>query len=172
MRFGPSLWLELKHKDGTLSGKRRVGIPKRDVLAFFGEGTVTPEMLRIQQRLYGEQVEQVLREVADLCGRYREPLRADCLVNYRRVPWQDEAGALRITLDLALAFFAPPEDLWRRETALVLETLGTPVGVERRCVLEIKTRGPHPPWLASVLVEAGAVREASKFEAASQAVHG
>jgi VTC domain-containing protein len=173
VRYRPSLWLELKHKDGTRTGKSRLGIPKRDVPGFFADGVVTLEMLRIQERIYGEEGEQLLREAADLVGRFRDPLRADCLVNYRRVAWQDDPGTLRVTIDLGLACFAPPEDLWHRDYALVRETLGVPAGVENRCVLEIKSRGPHPPWLASVLEEAGAVRAAySKFETASRAVHG
>ena len=115
----------------------------------------------------------MLREVAGLCGRLSQPLQADCLVNYRRVAWQDDAGALRITVDLGIAFFAPPADLWQRNYALVRETLGAPSTVEGRCVLEVKTRGTPPSWLAGVLADGGAVREAySKFESASQAVHG
>ncbi|MGH6960391.1 MAG: VTC domain-containing protein, partial [Dongiaceae bacterium] len=36
VRPRPTLWLEFKHKDGARTGKRRLGIPKRDVPAFFG----------------------------------------------------------------------------------------------------------------------------------------
>jgi hypothetical protein len=173
VRFRPALWLEIKHKEGTRTGKRRLGIPKRDVPGFFGRGVVTPEMLRIQERVYGAEAEQVLREVAALCGRLDEPLQADSLVNYRRVAWQDDAGTVRVTIDLGIAFFAPPADLWQRQYALVRETLGEPGAVERRCVLEIKMRGEPPPWLPTVLAGCGAVREPySKFESASRAVHG
>jgi len=173
VRYRPELWLELKHKDGTRTGKRRVGIPKQEVPVFFTQGIVTPEMIRIQQRTHGAEADQVLREVADLCRRFAEPLRADCLVNYRRAAFQDDPGTLRVTLDLALAFYDPPEDLWRRNYALVRETLGEPRQSEGRCVLEVKSRGPWPAWLGPALSDMGAVRHAySKFEAASKAVRG
>jgi len=171
--FRPALFLEIKHKDGSRTGKRRVSIPKRDVPGFFGQGAITPEMIRLQEHVYGPAAERVLREVADLLGRYQEPMRADCLVNYRRLVWQDEPGAVRMTLDLGIAFFAPPEDLWQRDYTLVREELGSAVAVERRCVLEVKARGTPPAWLDTMLAQTGAVREGySKFEAASRAVHG
>ena len=55
-------------------------------------------------------------------------MQADCLVNYRRLPWQDADGKLRVTLDVGLELFAPPADLWQRRHALVRESLGTPAG--------------------------------------------
>jgi len=167
------LWLELKHREGSLTGKRRLGIPKRDVPGFFAQGIITPKMLRIQRRVFGEEAEQVLREVAQLCSRFSEPLRADCLVNYNRLPWQDDAGMLRVTLDRKLAFFSPREDLWQRDDMLRRMKLGTPRAEEQRCVLEVKAPGQHPSWLTTLLSEIGAEqRHYSKFEAASEAVHG
>ena len=49
------------------------------------------------------------------------------------------------------------------------ESLGTPVAAEARKVLEVKTRGPAPAWLAELGL---APIEFSKFEAASTAIHG
>jgi hypothetical protein len=173
VKYQPVLWLELKFRDGDRSGKRRIGIPKRDVPGFFARGLVTGEMIQLQRPLYGAEGEAVLREIADYCGRYPEPFRADCLVSYRRLPWQDEAGALRVTLDVGLEFYAPPADLWQRDYALVRETLGTPVGRHAGAVLEVKTRQALPGWLAELLARSGAVRASySKFEEASRAVHG
>src|SRR5687768_11609495 len=100
VKFQPVLWLELKFKDGTKTGKRRIGIPKRDVPAFFARGHVTSEMVDLQRPSYGVDGEAVLREVASYCALYEEPFRADCLVNYRRLPWQDDEGRLRVTLDV------------------------------------------------------------------------
>ena len=49
------------------------------------------------------------------------------------------------------------------------KSLGAPVAAEARRVLEVKTRGPAPAWLA----ELGLTPiEFSKFEAASTAIHG
>jgi hypothetical protein len=173
VKYQPLLWLELKFREGTRSGKQRVGIPKRDVPAFFAEGLVTAEMVALQRPLHGPDAEGALREVAAYCGRYRQPFRADCLVNYRRLPWQDPDGSLRVTLDLGLELFAPPADLWQREHALVRETLGTPVGRYPGAVLEVKARGAQPAWLDALLTDVGARRaDFSKFEEASRAVHG
>lgn len=173
VRYHPVLWLEIKWRDGVRTGKRRVGIPKADVPEFFGTGRITRDMAEIQEGVYGSDAAAVLAELSALCGRFREPLRADTLVNYRRLAWQDEAGDLRVTLDVGPAFFRPPEDLWSRRHALVREALGTPAGTEPRCVLEVKTRRQPPPWLADLLAKAHARPVAySKFEEASRAVHG
>jgi hypothetical protein len=173
VRHTPVLWLELKHRDGARSTKRRVGVPKRDVPAFFAEGRVTKEMIAIQAQTGDAESARTLTEVAELCGRFAEPLRADCLVNYRRVAWQDDSGTLRVTLDLGVAFFAPPADLWTRARALVRPSLGAPGGHESRSIVEIKSRDTLPPWLIDVLAHAGASRVPySKFESASRVVHG
>ena len=84
-------------------------------------------MIELQRASYGQESEAVLREIADYCGRYDEPMQADCLVNYRRMPWQDDEGNLRVTLDVGLEFYPPPADLWERRHPLVRESLG-PVG--------------------------------------------
>jgi len=173
VRYQPVLWLELKHKERSFTGKRRIGIPKQDVPAFFAEGRITPEMVDIQTEAYGSDARGVLDAVAELCARCEEPLRADCLVNYRRTAWQDEAGELRVTIDTGLAFYHPPADLWSRSWALVRPTLGPTVASEQRRVLEIKSRAALPGWLVDAL-DAHQIRPAafSKFQAASAAVHG
>jgi hypothetical protein len=173
VKYQPVLWLELKFKDGSRTGKRRIGIPKKDVPGFFAHGAITREMVELQQPTYGAEGEAVLREIAEYCGRYGEPFAADCLVNYRRLPWQDAEGNLRVTLDVGLEFYAPPADLWRRDHALVRETLGPARGRQDRAVLEIKARGAMPGWLEALLGDVRAERDKfSKFEAASRAVHG
>lgn len=173
VRFQPILWLELKHKEGANTGKRRIGIPKHDVPAFFANATITPEMVKIQEETYGKEAGAVLAAVATLCASCEEPMRADCLVNYRRAAWQDPAGDLRITIDSGLAFFAPPDDLWARDWALVRQTLGPTVGAEPRRVLEIKSHGELPGWLTELLrAERVEPLPFSKFDAASSAVHG
>lgn len=173
VKYQPILWLELKFKDGARTGKHRLGIPKRDVPAFFAAGIVTPEMVEIQRAEFGPDGEQVLRQIADYLRRFDEPMRADCLVNYRRLPWQDAEGNLRVTLDVGLEYYAAPTDLWQRRAALVRESLGAAMGRETRGVLEVKSRGPYPDWLTALLEQVGAHRRVfSKFEEASRAVHG
>lgn len=173
VRYQPVLWLELKHRQGEHTGKQRVGIPKRDVPAFFAQGRITEAMVQIQQTSYGARAQDVLDSVAALCASCAEPLHADCLVNYRRQAWQDETGELRITLDTGVAFYAPPSDLWDRSWALIRQTLGTPVASESRRVLELKSRGELPSWLASLLDDTAIeISQFSKFEAAASAVHG
>ena len=173
VRFQPILWLEIKSRDGVHSGKRRIGLPKRDVPAFFARGEVTPEMVQIQEASHGAEARSVLEAVRDLCSSCSEPLRADCLVNYRRKAWQDAAGELRVTLDSGLAYYRPPDDLWDREWALLRSTLGTPVASAEHRVLEIKSRADQPAWLKELLQTQGIqLASFSKFEAASSAVHG
>lgn len=173
VRYQPILWLELKHRDGVHTGKRRVGIPKRDVPEFFRHGRITAEMIDIEQQRHGDRAAATLEAVAKLCASCAEPLRADCLVNYRRTAWQDPPGELRVTIDTGLGFFAPPADLWDRNWALVRPTLGAPVALEPRRVLEVKSLGEQPSWLADLLRSRDVVATSfSKFEAASGAVHG
>ena len=169
VRFQPIVWLEVKSKDAGFTGKQRIGLPKVDVPAFFAEGRLSPAMLQIHEATYGGDARAALEAVARLCTSCKEPLRADCLVNYRRQAWQDDDGAVRLTIDHGLAFFTPPDDLWSRRKALVRESLGTPTRTEPRKVLEVKTRGPAPGWLRELGL---APIEFSKFEAASAAVHG
>jgi len=170
----PLLWLELKFKEGTKTGKRRMGIPKRDIPAFFGQGFVTSETIDVRRTLYGSEDAAVLRAIAEYCGRFDEPFRADCLVNYRRLPWQGREGNLRVTLDVGLEFYEVPADLWtRRSRALLRESLGRPKGRQPNAVLEVKARGHLPDWLRDLLANVGASQTGySKFEEASRAVHG
>jgi hypothetical protein len=173
VQYQPALWLELKLRDGATTGKRRIGIPKHDVAAFFADGLVTPEMIELQRPLYGAEGEKVLREIAAYCGQYGQPFRADCLANYRRLPWQDAEGQLRVTLDVGVEFYAPPPDLWQREHALVRESLGPARGRQTSGVLEIKSRAAWPAWLGELLRPFRVQRcSYSKFEEASLAVHG
>ncbi|MEE9391423.1 MAG: VTC domain-containing protein [Planctomycetota bacterium] len=178
--FSPVLWLETKRRRGQRTMKHRFGIPKRELAAFFASGVVTEEMVRIQIGAFGGAAQDVLADLAELCRPYDGPLRADCLVNYRRRAWQDSGGTLRITLDNNLSFFAPPPDLWRRQQAMTRETLGPPAGTLSTCVLEVKTRGTLPGWLEASLAQLHAVTARlttpsdapfSKFLAGSDAIH-
>jgi hypothetical protein len=111
--------------------------------------------------------------VVAYCQSLNEPLRASTVVNYRRLSFQDLKGELRVTLDLSLAFYLPPGDLWTREQALLRSTLGNPGGALKAAVLEVKRRAENPPWLAALLARTGVTEVSfSKFVAATQAVYG
>lgn len=172
VRYHPVLWLEVKYKEADRTRKRRLAIPKADVPGYFGSGRITTTMEELAARHEAGGAE-VLAEVAAICARHGEPFHADCLVNYRRLAWQDDAAGLRVTLDVHLGFFRPPPDLFARRQALVREGLGAPAGREPRCVLEVKSLGGTPAWLADLLAEVGARRvQFSKFCEASRTVHG
>jgi SPX domain protein involved in polyphosphate accumulation len=178
VKYTPVLWVETKARVGSRTRKNRLRLPKQEVPAFFAEGVITEAMVTIQQQQYGDQARAMLEEVRQMCSRFGTPLQADCLVNYRRRAWQDDEGLLRVTLDSNLVFFAPPEGLWARSTALVHGTLGASVGRQPNFVLELKTRGSLPGWLSDFLADlpaSGSTDDAprfSKFIAASEAVHG
>jgi len=173
VRFTPVVWLELKSKIGNRTTKRRIGIPKKDVPAFFGSGTITPEMIALQRDDYGKDATRVLDEVAQICRQYGQPLQADVLINYCRNAWQSADGALRVTLDRSVSFIEPPKDIWQRKHALVRETLPAPTVVLPDCILELKSRGPLPDWLTAAVARLGLQEAAfSKFVTGSRAVHG
>jgi hypothetical protein len=172
VRYQPTLWLEVKSRDGGQSTKRRIGIPKHDVPAFFTRGEISAEMIELQTPAFGDAARSVLKAVAELCASCGEPLRADCLVNYRRKAWQDDAGQTRITLDREIAFYPPPADLWTREWALTRRTLGPATGSEARVIVEVKLLAEAPPWLAQLLAaHAMEPIRYSKFESAAACVH-
>lgn len=189
VRFDRVLWFELKHKQGGRVQKRRFGIPKPDVPAFLSNGRITEEMVdvQLQQRTtddghshglnevagqHGDKARSLLSEVSHLCQLYGEPFDVDCIVNYRRVAWQDERGLLRITLDRDVRFFPPPSDVWTRSFALTAETLGRPAAKLGHAIIEVKSRGTLPAWLESTLEATSAeASDFSKFVAASSHVH-
>jgi hypothetical protein len=173
VRFDPVLWFELKHKQGHQVQKQRFGVPKHDVPGFLQDGRITEEMVDVQSERHGEKARQAMLDITKLCGLYGESFCVDCIVNYRRVAWQDPAGTLRLTLDRQVGFFDAPEDIWTRRFALIRETLGPARGVLDRAILEIKSRGELPDWLAEAIEEAHGERlDFSKFVSASRAVNG
>jgi hypothetical protein len=162
VRHQSTVWLELKFREETRTGKRRLDVPKRAV----------PEVLAGAPARWPGADPEVLREVQAFCARWSQPLRADCLVHYRRLPWQEPDGALRVTLDLGIEFFDPPDNLWLRNHALTRARLGPRKGKLERAIIELKCRNAPPLWLIDLLGAVGAEpTRLSKFEEASQAVH-
>ena len=174
VRYQPWLWFELKRREGTHTSKRRFRLPKTDVPSFFGEGRVTP---RARQGLndggHEGRNDDGLQEIADYCSSLDEQLAATCLVNYRRLSWQEPDASLRVTMDLGLAYYAVPADLWTRRQALVRTTLGPVRGKEGHAVIEVKRVAALPAWLEEALAQSGAAPDPfSKFVAAGRTVLG
>jgi hypothetical protein len=168
----PVTWIELKARDGQRTSKRRVSIAKLDVPQFLAALELAEGAHAAESRRDAEFDDMVadLRRVRDLLT---GPLRPSCVVNYRRLSWQDSDEALRITLDRDVCAFAPPPDLWTRSGASSRRVLGRALLEEPRCVLEVKSRGEVPAWLGQVLAKHQATEvEYSKFVMASRAVHG
>lgn len=172
-RYQPWVWFELKRREGSRTMKQRFRLLKCDVPGFFTDGHFAPSQ-------GGREAEQAAREDAEAsavlgyCKGLSQPLGASTVVNYRRLSFQDPSGSLRVTLDLGLAFFAPPEALWTKTRALERSCLGQKRGGIDMGVLEVKRRGPVPAWLEGVLGRAAVVEAAgfSKFVASSEAVYG
>jgi hypothetical protein len=190
VRHSPGVWLELKFRDGNRTGKRRLPIPRPyvpEVIASLtndpaARARSSPAPAVVSQDFESDALtpapapiwdENILREIRTFCARYPERLRADCLVHYRRLPWQDDEAELRVTLDVGVEFFAPPKDLWGSHQALVRDGLGSPKRRFERAIIELKCRTAPPGWLIDLLGGLGAEpSRVSKFEEAAQAVHG
>jgi hypothetical protein len=169
VRYSPVLWVEIKRKVDGRTRKRRLGIPKREVTAFFEDGTVSDATHKLQRETPGDN--DVISELLALRAQLSEPLRASCVVNYRRSAWEDLTGSLRVTIDQRLACFAPQPSLFSDAAPMVRERLGAPRYEDTQCVIEIKTRGEQPAWLDAALAESGAQASSfSKFALASRAM--
>lgn len=175
VRYSPILWVEVKGKHQGRTYKRRVGIPKTDVSAFFERGEVSQAMRDLQAAQRGDsaaKADDVIGELLDLRTRYAEPLRPSCLVNYRRTAFQDATGTVRITLDQRLGCFAPAQDLLLQQRPLLRENLGAASYEESAFILEVKLTGETPTWLDQLLKAVHAEQHAfSKFVTASEAVY-
>jgi hypothetical protein len=173
LRYQPVLWIEVKQRDGERSRKSRVAVPKAEVAGFLESLAVSAAIRRLQPA-GGRELDRVIAELGRLRAQLGRPLRASCIVNYRRLSWENSAGTLRITLDRELCAFAPLPDLWTRREALTRELLGEPAHRVSPAVLEVKSRDVLPEWLDALLADhaAQAAGEYSKFVMASRAVHG
>lgn len=175
LHYQPWLWFELKRREGKKTFKHRVRLPKRDVPQFFRR-TMSAEALHSAASVTSEREVPSNRSLLlfeQFCRELEEPLEASCIVNYRRLSWQSDDGALRVTLDVNLAFWKPPAELWTLEEPLTPSLLGKPSARLDRAVLEVKSRGEPPVWLERALGRSTAApSHFSKFVAAARAVHG
>ena len=110
VRYQPWIWFEMKRRDGARTIKHRFRLPKRDVPACLNGGQVVPEALALPVTgvVPADSERAGIREIVAYCRALGEPLAATCLVNYRRLSWQQPDGDLRVTLDSELAFYAVP----------------------------------------------------------------
>jgi hypothetical protein len=167
LRYQPWLWFELKKREGQRTSKRRFRFPKAAAATLFDDAHA-PDTLP-----------EGGPERADaefLIGHVRaqtERVVPSALVNYRRLSFQNSDSTLRVTIDLGLAFFPVPTDLFRRARPLSKSELGKPASVEPRAVVEVKRLASMPSWLEQTLGDAaGSAVSFSKFVAASEALHG
>lgn len=174
----PWIWVELKRRQGTRTLKRRFPFPKSQATVVFGRGPLALDALVDGARDVATANGQAdhldaIDEFGTYCRGLSEPLLTNCLVNYRRLCWQDRDGGVRVTLDLGMSCFAPPAGLWTDERPLLRDVLSDPRTPERRAVLEIKRRAPAPAWLTDLLGRLGLrpVRF-SKYVVAHDAVNG
>ncbi len=162
--YQPWIWLELKRREKNRTSKRRLRLRKVDVPDFFDRlaaGQPSPWPAREAE------------PIVDYLRHATEPLAASCLVNYRRLSWQDRTGFLRVTMDFELGFYAIPFDLWNWQHPLLRPTLGRPKGFLPAVLVEVKRRGSTPIWLEQALEAIGVEASAySKFVQAGLLVHG
>jgi hypothetical protein len=167
LRYQPWLWFELKRREGLTTTKRRFRFPKQAAATLFDENRA-PQGLP-QTGLERSDAEALIQHVRD----QQERVVPSAVVNYRRVSYQNADSTLRVTIDVGLAFFRVPPDLFRRTRPLSRTELGVPAGIEKRAVVEVKRRSALPAWLEQALSDAGSGPQSfSKFVAASEAIHG
>lgn len=167
LRYQPWLWFELKRREGLTTSKRRFRFPKAAAATLFDEATQPAGLPQSGQEQ--ADAETLIAHVRS----QREHVVPSAVVNYRRLSFQNPESTLRVTIDVGLAFFRVPPDLFRRTRPLSRSELGAPAGSEPRAVIEVKRRAALPAWLMQALEDACAADISySKFVAASGAVHG
>jgi hypothetical protein len=167
VRQDPFIFLELKRRDKTRTSKHRLRLRPSELVSFLGAESSAGALPG------GAEQTADRAAIAAFWSQREEPLAPSCVVSYRRVSFEDEAGSLRVTLDMDVGFFAPPRHLFQTERALLRGNFGRPSGSAPLCMLEVKRRAETPAWLTRALGECGAREESfSKFILASEAVHG
>jgi hypothetical protein len=163
VRQDPWVFLELKRREKTRTSKHRVRLHATELVSF----------LRAGMKLDTSAPTPDWAAIAAFCSQRDEPLSPSCVVSYRRMSFEDRENSLRVTIDLDVAFFAAPRQLFQTEQALLRGSFGRPVGNAALCLVEVKRRADSPRWLESALSDSGARPESfSKFVLASEAVHG
>ena len=126
------VYLELKKKYKGVVYKRRMVLPERQAVAWLETGETLPEASQIQE------------EIAYFC-RYYGDLRPKVFLSYYREAYYGRSdNDLRITFDEDIRF--------RRDKLSLTEAPdGIPLLEEGQILMEIKTAGGIPLWLAEFL---------------------
>ena len=167
LRYQPWLWFELKRREGQSTSKRRFRFPKAAAATLFDEQRAPHDLP--EGKSERADAEALIAHV----HAQAEPIGPSAIVNYRRLSFQNQDSTLRVTIDVGLAFFPVPPDLFRRARPLSKSELGKAARAEPCAVVEVKHRSQVPSWLEQALQEsAGGPVSFSKFTAASEAIHG
>lgn len=165
---GFPVFVELKKKYKGVVYKRRTGMSLAAARAYLGgvdyrcacERFPLADPALAEASLEPRNV-QIAAEIDAMRNRY-EGLAPSMAIACDRVAWKpcaehvDELGELRVTFDAALRF-AERRDAWR------------PVVGKTESIMEIKSAGPFPLWLAKALDEARAYPASfSKYGTAAQ----
>ena len=134
-------WLEVKSRAGSMVEKSRFTIPHSEVLSTLENGpTISTEP---ERRASQESFESV-RE-----GRKLRPL---FIAHYCRWTFQDTRASLRITLDNNVSFHLPPKNIFTAQVPICSRAyLPPPLVAEHRWIMEIKSVGLTPKWVAKIL---------------------
>jgi len=143
VRYDPTVWFELKERTGTRSTKHRFCLRRPKSLASSPERrrrwTRRPRRPRCASSPCSPRAPRAARR--ELAGE----------LSARVVPGSE--GQLRVTVDVDLAYYAPPADLWTSTRALVRSRLGTPRGRDPRGLIEVndaasRRSGSRKSWEA------------------------
>ncbi len=127
------IFFEIKKKYKGVVYKRRVSMPKRDVFEYIESGVMPFDS-------------QIMREIDYLMKFYRQPKPNVCILCEREAFFSAEDENVRLTFDENLRYrigFPSSENI----------NEGTPIVNEDEYVMEIKTPGAMPLWLAHALSE-------------------
>lgn len=150
----PTLWVDVKERDGRLSTKSRFRLDRR-LLARFLDG-------RLDDDDVPEDGLEAFRRVRDVAG--AGPLVPIGAVGYRRLAVEGGDPVARVTFDREVSYHAGPLDL--ELVGGAWDGLGPPALGERVSILELKYGG-GTPWFVPDVEPV----EYSKFNVLSALVH-
>lgn len=127
------VFFEIKKKYRDIVYKRRVSMKKRTAFEYIKSGVPPMDT-------------QIMREIDYLMKFYRQPKPGVCILCQREAYFASDDPDVRLTFDHDLRYrfgFPNKENI----------TDGVPIVADGECVMEIKTAGAMPLWLARALSE-------------------
>ncbi|NLN63202.1 MAG: VTC domain-containing protein [Myxococcales bacterium] len=159
--YDDTYWLESKTRARSMVEKMRFRAPKADI----------PDILAYAAEKDGVSPEEATARLSFDKFRQGAPLLPLFIAHYRRYTYQDADSTLRITLDDACTFHLPPQGLFTSQVPVASRRhLPPPLAAESQWILEIKTVGVEPDWLAALTEDIPTV-DFSKFVAGVCALH-